>query len=290
MTFWERSGKTIIIVVLSLLVAVITFGLLGSTGTFKNSVYDLGGAIVGFLATAALLNKIYGSDPSEIPKHELKGRPFASEETVKILDMRNQRPVPQEGAEKAPRNRVVLIDHYKLRKLSDDAEVVFKYATLGYGMEGSCVSQYLTQKWVDTTDESTQLGDDKHLKKRYEIRLNVQDVAKEAIIYIHNAVTYISAFDGKEKEWFHSHINFPTKSLTIILLFPEEQRCQGIKGFEEVGKSERREVDDKEKGTPIIVDDGKLVYWRIPNPLFGAEYQLEWEWQNTSASAQATAG
>jgi len=282
--FEIRERKTIIIAVLSLLVAVITFGVLGSTGTFKNSVYDLGGSIVGFVVTAYLLNKIYGSDPSEIPKHELKGRPFASEETVKILDMRNQKPVPQEGAEETSRNRVVLIDHYKLRKLGNEAEVVFKYATLGYGMEGSCVSQYLNQKWVKTTADSVNLGDDKHLKKQYEIRLNVQDVAKEAIMYIHNAVTYISAFDGREKEWFHSHINFPTKSLTIILLFPEGQRCQGIKGFEEVGKNGRREVDDKEKGIPIIVDDGKLVYWRIPNPLFGGEYQLEWEWKNIPAT------
>ncbi len=289
MTFWERSGKTIIIVGLALLVAVITFGVLGSTGTFKNSVYDLGGAIVGFLATAALLNKIFGSDPSEIPKHELKGQPFSSEETVKILDMRDQKPVPPEGAEKAPRNRVVLIDHYKLRKLTDESDVVFKYATMGYGMEGSCVSQYLTQKWVETTPDSVHLGEDKHLKKQYEIRLNVQDVAKEAIIYVHNAVTYVSAFDSREKEWFHSHVNFPTVSLTIILLFPEGQRCQGIKGFEEVGKGKRQEVEDKEKGLPIIVDEGKLVYWRIPHPLFGAEYQLEWEWQNTPVSAQAAA-
>lgn len=286
--FQIRERKTIIIALLSLLVAVVTFGALGSTGTFKNSVYDLGGSIVGFVVTAYLLNRIYGSDTDDIPKHELKGRPFASEETVKILDLRNQKPVSPECEDKSSPNRVVLIDHYKLRKLADESEVVFKYATLGSGMEGSCVSQYLTHKWIDKTAEAMHLGDDKHLKKQYEIHLNVKEVAKNAIIYVHNAVTYIHAFDGREKEWFHSHINFPTKSLTIILLFPEAQRCQGIKGFEEVGKNERREIDDKERGTPIIVDDGKLAYWRIPNPLFGGEYQLEWEWDNTPAITKAT--
>ena len=288
--FQIKERKTIIIAILSLLVAVMTFGVLGSTGTFKNSVYDLGGSIVGFIVTAVLLNKIYGTDAGEIPAHELKGRPFSSEETVKILDMRIQKPVPQTGPEKAPRNRVVLIDHYKLRKLGNEADVVFKYATLGYGMDGSCISHYLNQKWVETTADSVVLGDDKHLKKRYEIRLNVRDVAKGEIVYVHNAVTYLSAFDGKEKEWFHTHVNFPTKSISIILLFPEEVRCKSIKGFEEIGKSERHEVLDKEKGIPIIVDEGKLVYWRIPNPLFGAEYQLEWEWQNTATPAQATVG
>ncbi|HVS81646.1 MAG TPA: hypothetical protein VHE60_07910 [Pyrinomonadaceae bacterium] len=70
------------------------------------------------------------------------------------------------------------------------------------------------------------------------------------------------------------------------MLFPEGQRCKSIKGFEEIGKNERHEVD-KEKGKPIIVDDGKLAYWRIPNPLFGGEYQLEWEWQNTAKTQAA---
>jgi len=36
---------------------------------------------------------------------------------------------------------------------------------------------------------------------------------------------------------------------------------------------------------PIIVDEGKLAYWRIANPLLGAEYQLEWEWDVSEAKA-----
>jgi len=285
MALQTKERKIIIISGLALVVAVVTFGLLGSSGTFKNSAYDLGGAIVGFLATAFLLNKFYGSDPGEIPKHELKGQAFSSEETVKILDMRNQVPATEgDGHE----NRVVLIDHYKLRKLSNQPEAVFKYATTGLRLEGSCVSHYLTQKWVDKTASSVRMGDDKHLKKQYEIHLNVRDVSTDQMIYVHNAVTYFNAFDGKEKEWFHTHVNVPTKSLTIILLFPDDQPCRKITGYEEVGKNEPQEIDP-EKGLPINVDDGKLVYWRIPNPLFGGEYQLEWEWQNVAVQPAAKA-
>src|SRR5688572_15355316 len=103
-----KERKIIIICILSLLVAIVTFGVLGSTGAFKNNVYDLGGAIVGFAVTASLLNKFYGRDPGEIPEHELKGADFLSEETVKILDMRNQRPAPQEDRLSKPINRVGL--------------------------------------------------------------------------------------------------------------------------------------------------------------------------------------
>jgi len=131
----------------------------------------------------------------------LKGQPFAAEETVKILDMRNQKPIP-EGSEATHENHVVLIDHYKLRKLGSEPEVKFQYATTGLGMEGSCVSHYLTQKWIDKTGASVRAGDDKHLKKQYEICLNVREIAKGQIIYVHNAVTYRNAFEGKKKNGF----------------------------------------------------------------------------------------
>lgn len=287
--FQTKERKIIIISLLALGVAIVTFGVLGSTGTFKNSLYDLGGAIVGFLVTATLLNKFYGVDPGEIPKSELKGRAFLSEETVKILDMRNQKPMSPEEKHTVPRNRVVLIDHYKLKKIGEEAVIKFPYATGGYGMEGSCISHAHSQKWLDRTDEPTEAGEDKHLRKQYEIQLDVKEVAKGEILYVHNAVTYINAFEGASKEWFHTHINLPTKSLTIILLFPQAQRCTRVTGTEKVGKDEARELD-REKGLPILVDEGEIAYWRVSNPLIGAGYKLEWEWQYTPEAPPLVSG
>lgn len=283
--FKPKERKIIIICGLSLLVAVVTFGILGSSGTLKNGGYDLGGAIVGFIVTAYAFNRFYGADPSEIPEGELKGAAFLSEETVKVLDMRNQKPMPSENKWTTPTNRVVLIDHYKLKKLTAESIVKFPYATGGYGMDGACVSHPRLQKWTDKTEDAIEAGEDKHLRKQYEIELDLKQVAKGEIMHVHNAVTYINAFEGKEKDWFHTHVNVPTQSLTIILLFPEAQRCRNIKGLEHIGKNKSVEVD-KDKD-PIIVDDGKLVYWRIPNPRLGAGYKLEWEWQYMAAPAQA---
>lgn len=287
--FQTKERKIIIISLLALGVAVVTFGVLGSTGTFKNSLYDLGGAIVGFLVTATLLNKFYGVDPGEIPKSELKGRAFLSEETVKILDMRNQEPTSPEEKLTVPRNRVVLIDHYRLKKIGEEAVIKFPYATGGYGMEGSCISHPHAQKWLDKTDEQPEAGEDKHLRKQYEIQLDVKEVAKGEVLYVHNAVTYINAFEGPTKDWFHTHVNLPTKSLTIILLFPQALRCTSVKGTEKIGKDVAREVD-REKGLPIRVDEGEIVYWRVPNPLIGAGYKLEWEWQNTAPATTIGSG
>lgn len=59
--FTPQERKVLIIGILSLVVAVVTYGLLGSTGTIDNELGKFGGAITGFLAAATLLNKIYGS-------------------------------------------------------------------------------------------------------------------------------------------------------------------------------------------------------------------------------------
>lgn len=286
MMFQIKERKIILISLLSLLVAVVTFGVLGSSGAFKNSVYDLGGAIVGFVITAYLLNRFYGKDPGEIPEHELKGAAFLSAESVKILDMRNQKPAAPENKLTVPTNRVVLTDHYRLKKLSEESVIKFPYATTGYGMEGRCLSRR-DAVWYDRSNDSVEAGEDKHLRKQYELELDVEEVAKGEIIDVHNDITYINAFEGKEKEWFHTHVNIPTQSLTIILLFPATQRCDGIKGFEHVGRN-KSQVADKSRGKPIVVDDQKMVYWHIPQPRLGASYKLEWEWQYKAAIRETT--
>lgn len=287
MTFWERSGKTIIISLLSLLVAIITFGVLGSTGTFKNSAYDLGGSIVGFVVTVLLLDRIFRSNPApEAPAVEHEEGPFCSEDTVQILDLRNQKPIPEDAAPNSPRNRVTLTELYRLKKVTDQPEITFHYATGGYAMEGKSLSHPLS-RWVETTANAAARGRDKHLERQYEIRLNVRELARGELIPVENAVTYLSAFDGKEGEYFHTHVEFPTRSKCLILIFPPGQPCTRVTGKEQIGENESQEVD-RRRSVPIIVDDGKVVYWRIDNPQLGVEYQLEWEWQNKVPTQVAT--
>lgn len=81
LTNQERKG--IIIAVLSLLVAVVTYGFLESTGAIENKNHKFSGAIAGFLITAYLLHRIYGSSSSGKSK-EMESRisPVASNAKV----------------------------------------------------------------------------------------------------------------------------------------------------------------------------------------------------------------
>ncbi|HKP36054.1 MAG TPA: hypothetical protein VJT71_04290 [Pyrinomonadaceae bacterium] len=286
MTFWERSGKTIIIAALSLLVALITFGVLGSTGAFKNSVYDLGGSIVGFLATAYLLKRIFEATPpsEKSDTDESEGMSYSSDDTVQILDMRNQRPVRKTNEPNPTKNRVVLTEHYRLRKHAEVSEIVFTYSTNGEGMEGACVSPGFEQELRETTMDPRAADERKHLEKDYEIRLDVQSVPLGQPINLHIVVTYIGAFDGPDNDWFHTHVNFTTRSKILILLFPPGQPCLRVKAREKIGSEPERDVDPK-KGLPLVLSDRRIVYWRVDSPQPGQKYKLNWFWNNTDTSA-----
>jgi hypothetical protein len=60
LTVQER--KVVIITLLSLLVAIVTYGILWSSGVVQNKTWSLGGAIVGFLFSVFALNKVYGKE------------------------------------------------------------------------------------------------------------------------------------------------------------------------------------------------------------------------------------
>jgi len=67
----QAERKVLIVGILALIVAMVTYGYLTSTGTFSNDVWNLSGGIVGFLIAALILNKVYGQ-PNEGISPELK--------------------------------------------------------------------------------------------------------------------------------------------------------------------------------------------------------------------------
>ena len=272
----SKERKVLLIGGVSLVVAVVTFGLLQSSGTFNNSTYNLGGSIVGFLATAYLLNKVYGSDAVVTSQPDSGDASYSSEDSLKVLDFLTQKQGGEDGKQGEPPSRAVLTEIYKLRKLRESSAINFGYATTGRIVEGRSVS-HPRARWTEITKDSLGPGEDQHLVKKYEIQLDLDELAQNEVVKVQNVVTYANAFDGKEKEWFHTHIDIPTRSVTIIILFPEWKPCQKVIGKYKVGENRFTEVT-KPEDRPSRLEDGRVVYWSITSAQLGTEYQVEWEW------------
>ena len=280
-----RERAVLLVSAIALLVAVICFGLFASTGTFEWGGYTIGGTFVGFLGTVAVLTRLYlQAGGSLINPKERAQADFSVENTTKFLDLR---PYTLEPPAEGEPVRVTAYDWYEGVTRETDAESVmtFSYATTGTELLGESES-HAHADWVDRTAERPRPGEDAHLgpeAHRYDLEVDLSRLAVGEQTQIINRVVFVDAFEGESKEWFHTHIDYPTGALTIVLVFPHDRPCRIVRGFSRA--STRKHFEEVTTGRPLRLEDGQLVTWRILKPELGVEYQLEWTWEARAAAA-----
>jgi hypothetical protein len=143
-----RGERAVLIIGgVSLVTAVVCFGILKSTGSFDNSYYSVGGAFVGFLLSTVTLKRIYiDAERSLVSPAQRKSASFIFEEVVKVADFRST----GSPADKDRHSQLVTItDYYRLTKGTGSSILNFHYATTGKQITGICVSHPGSYKWID---------------------------------------------------------------------------------------------------------------------------------------------
>lgn len=282
-----RERAVLLVSAIALLVAVICFGLFASTGTFQYGGYTIGGTFVGFLGTVAVLTRLYlQAGGTLINPKERAGANFSVENTTKFLDLRpyslasgRERGQSQDAGDTEP-VRATFYDWYEgvTKETDEESVMTFSYATTGRELVGESES-HSNANWVDKTIEQPRVGEDVHLGSqahRYDLEVDLTKLAVGEQTQIINRAVFVDAFEGMDKEWFHTHIDYPTGALTIVLIFPPDRPCLIIKGLSRA--SSRKHYEEVTKGRPLLLEDGQIVSWRILKPELGVEYQLEWTW------------
>ena len=202
--------------------------------------------------------------------------PYYMKDVFKLIDLRERKQLPEDEKLKKPTSKVVLINNLRIERLKEKPrKIIFRLATTGYGIEGESVTHPENFSWTNVTKREAGLGEDLHLKKRYEMHVDLNDLAVEESTFIKNKFTYINAFQGIDREWFQTHILFPTQSLTFVLLFPSDKPCKKIWGRY---KLETEGFQDYSISKPTRILNDRVVYWKINKPEIGFTYQMEWEW------------
>ncbi|MDQ4145010.1 MAG: hypothetical protein M3198_14970 [Actinomycetota bacterium] len=271
----DRGLRAVIVIgLVSLVVAVICFRLLESAASFDNSGWSLGGAIAGFIASVLVLDRVRErADRGLISGSQRRNSAFVVREVAKVLDLR---PGYGKTVDPSRAGYATLTDYYSLEKGAiRRSTMTFHYATTGRQIEGVSLSHPESHTWREKPHPH-ELGTDKHLKKEYELELVLDHLAEGESAQVINALTYRDAFEGETKEWLHTHIDYPTAYLVMIVLFPEDRPCTRASGFVKGGREPMAECRE---APPVRMECGKVVYWRIEAPVQGYVYQLEWEWQ-----------
>ncbi len=191
--------------------------------------------------------------------------PCVVQSSLKLLDFTAWRPAPHEG-------RVVLTDVYSFRQVAPDVGALhFHYATAGPRIDGRCLSHAERAKWL-YLDRSAEV--ERHLNAAYQMRVPL-DPPGGCGVTVHNELEYVDAFMDEEHEWFHTHVVFPTETLTLLALFPPGKPCRAARGL---FRQHPAEPYCAAAEPPQRLLDGQVAYWHIPDPPQGGTYLLEWDW------------
>jgi hypothetical protein len=194
--------------------------------------------------------------------------PCVVQEAVKVLDLTSGRP----GRNGHTDNRAVLTDRYRFRTVGDVRTLHFHYASTGPGIDGSCRTH--GHLWLPVTGGTQNGTRERHLNVAYQLRVELEKTAEPAV-EVENRIEYVNAFTVEDSEWFHTHVVFPTESLTLVVLFPQDKRCRSVTGSV---KHHPVEPFAQAAETPMLLSGGRLVSWHLTTPQPGGTYQLDWRW------------
>jgi hypothetical protein len=220
-----------------------------------------------------LLRRPNGSADS--PWFAYTGVPCLVEEGLKVLDLAQWRPSVRSTRAVGPESRAVLLDRYRFRKVAAElSSLTFYYATLGRRIDGQCLTHAHCSEWRQLQANGSAPAAGPHLSVAYQLTVKLDRPAGPGM-EVRNRLEYVNAFAGQDREWFHSHVTFPTAALTMMVLFPGHKPCRALQGLTKLHPAAPFDAAPEQ---PISLSDGKLAYWHIRAPQMGATYQVEWEW------------
>ena len=244
--------------------------------------------ILSVIATivAGLIQRTWRARRPRLPKFEAielgpvhESLSFTVLDSVKVVDLRST-----ENRGTTTPGVAVLNDSYLVRRESEGGNgMVFRYAASG-GLNGRCVSH--SDNYVISSYEST------HFRTSRAISVLLGDLAEGNSVRITNRLEYIGSFDRPDGEDFETHIERPTRSLSIIITFSVDCPCRAVTAQIQVG--ERGHAETVRTNGPVLTNDGTLLYWRVfPKdggwlPV-GAKYRIQWTWDRPTPVAVPSA-
>ncbi|HEY1600284.1 MAG TPA: helix-turn-helix transcriptional regulator [Pirellulales bacterium] len=194
-------------------------------------------------------------------------------ENIKLLDLAISSQHTDSKRGEGPPSQAVLIDTLCVRHLPDSlTEINFYYATAGGVVAGSSLSHPQSAQWLSPSEAAGAhaFAMDDHYQV---LRVSVTSPRRQAQPLLQNRVEYADGFTHPQEKWLDAHVAYPTDCLTLLVRLPDDQPYQSLRGLC------RRRVAGPwmpTADTPIGIQAGRMVYWRITTPLPGETYHLGW--------------
>ncbi|MDT3395623.1 hypothetical protein RKE29_02985 [Streptomyces sp. B1866] len=195
-----------------------------------------------------------------------EGRSFSVQDLVKVVNLQGS-----PGRDPQSPGSALLTDAYLIQRESEEGNgLVAIYSTRGQLSACSTSHPYESGEYDST-----------HMAINRAVAVPLSGLPQGVTCRVVNRVSFEGAYDGETEDFFETHIERPTRSLTIILVFAQEYRCTEVFGLIQTGGRSRVEpARDK----PMVLDDGRVVYWHV-TPVktdwlpIHARYRVRWKWR-----------
>lgn len=157
-----------------------------------------------------------------------------------------------------------------IRKVSDTRDdYVIPYFTTG---------EAISTKFLSYSSQPEFLPDPQpgFAGKHYLYKLPIGDEPEGFTELVSTRFTFPTGFPNPAREWWQASVAYPSKTVSVVIRFPDRKPCKKIDAFKMLGI--RGDKQPIKNGGPLVSNEGVIVTWVGLNIDGNSRIEFDWDW------------
>jgi len=157
-----------------------------------------------------------------------------------------------------------------IRKVSDTRDdYVIPYFTTGSSIRTKFLSYSSQPEFV--SDEQPGFAG-----KHYLYKVPIGDQPAGFTELVSTMFIFSTGFENPAKEWWQASVAYPSKTVSVVIRFPDSKLCKKIAAFRILGI--RGDKQPIKNSPPLISNEGAIVTWVGLNIEGNSRIEFDWDW------------
>jgi hypothetical protein len=158
-----------------------------------------------------------------------------------------------------------------IRKVSDTHDpYVVPYYTTGDRIDAKFLSYASREPDFDNPTEQPGFTG-----KHYLYKIAIGDEPKNFTEFVSTLFTFPNGFTNPASEWWEASVAYPSKTVSVVIRFPDNKPCARIKVYKIAGIGEKQPLTENE---PVVSNEKVIVTWVGLNVEANTRIHFEWDW------------
>jgi len=155
----------------------------------------------------------------------------------------------------------------KVSATSDD--YVIPYFTTGRGIEAKFLSYSQQPEFLGPKEQHGAAG------KHYSYRIPVGGQPAGSTESVSSIFTFLDGFGNPTHEWWQASVAYPSKTVSVVIRFPDGKPCKKIEVSKVPGIGENQPIRNNE---PVLSNERVIATWVGLNIEGNSRMQFDWDW------------